>query len=400
MDSKLNLPGPFLQLLLLLSLFALTAACSEPPAPTPPPSAEAPTQAPQTPQAPVAEAAEPDEAADILLADLALPHAVVEEAFISVSTPEHNVDSPTLWLAPDGSTWLYASAKDTDLLLVYDGDSGVLKGTAGAPGEGPGQLRRPNGVYAIDNLLLVVERDNHRVQVFSLPALQSLGSFGEDSLKKPYGLWVRSHLGGYEVIVSDAYMSAANENQVPALADLGQRYRRFQISVVEGALQAQETGVMGAIDAAGAIRIAESLWGDYVQNRLLLAEEDQTAGTRIKVYDMTGAYTGEDIGTDLFKVQAEGIALYDCADGSGYWIATDQFKDRSLFHVFDRQTLQHRGSFAGATTANTDGIWLHQAPGKVFPDGVLYAVHDDQAVAAFDWRAIAAAIGVRASCSS
>jgi 3-phytase len=398
MKPTSKLSRPFLQLLLLLPLIALASACGESsePAPAPPSAASPPPPA----AAPAIVEAEPDESDDVLLADLALPHAVVEEAFISVSTPEHNVDSPTLWLAPDGSTWLYATAKDTDLLLVYDGDSGVLKGTAGAPGEGPNQLKRPNGIYAIDNLLLVVERDNHRVQVFSLPALQSLGSFGEDSLKQPYGLWVRSHLGGYEVIVSDAYMSAADEDQVPALSELGQRFRRFQISVVEGALQAEETGTLGAIDAAGAIRIAESLWGDYVQNRLLLAEEDQSTGTRIKVYDMAGNYTGEDLGADLFKAQAEGIALYDCADGSGYWVATDQFKDRSLFHVFDRQSLEHRGSFAGATTANTDGIWLHQAPGKVFPDGVLYAVHDDQAVAAFDWRAIAAAIGVRASCSS
>ena len=85
-----------------------------------------------------------------------------------------------------------------------------------------------------------------------------------------------------------------------------------------------------------------------------------------------------------------------CADGGGYWIATDQFKDRSLFHVFDRRTLAHLGAFAGAVTANTDGIWLEQRGNARFPQGVFYALHDDQAVAAFDMRDVGKALGLAA----
>ena len=109
---------------------------------------------------------------------------------------------------------------------------------------------------------------------------------------------------------------------------------------------------------------------------------------------MDGRYRGRDIGASLFKAQAEGMALFTCADGSGYWIATDQFKDRSLFHVFDRVTLAHRGAFAGKRTANTDGVWLDQSADARFPQGVFYAVDDDQAVAAFDWRDIAKALAL------
>ena len=101
-----------------------------------------------------------------------------------------------------------------------------------------------------------------------------------------------------------------------------------------------------------------------------------------------------------FKAQAEGLALWACADGSGYWIATDQFKDRSLFHVFDRQDLAYRGAFAGEKTANTDGVWLHQAATARFPAGVFYAVHDDMGVAAFDWRDVAKALDLRADCGA
>jgi len=386
------------RLLALLVPLAFLAACgdspNEQPAATPPAVPAAAEPAVIAPPA-----AEPDEVEDVLLSSLDIPHVEVEESFITNSSPESNVDSPASWQAPDGNIWLYATAKDTDLLMIFDGDSGLQKGIAGAKGKGPGEFKRPNGIYAIDNLLLVVERDNHRVQVFSLPALQPLGMFGEGDLKKPYGLWVRSHDGGYEAIISDAYMSDTDEDVVPPLTELGQRYRRYQLRINEGKLTVEALGSMGATDAAGAIRIAESLWGDVVQNRLLLAEEDQRDGTRIKVYDMAGAYSGQDLGAGLFKAQAEGIAMWDCADGSGYWIATDQFKDRSLFHLFDRQTLEHRGSFSGKTTANTDGVWLHQAPTKSFPNGVFYAVHDDQAVAAFDWKKIAEATGVRATCT-
>ena len=77
---------------------------------------------------------------------------------------------------------------------------------------------------------------------------------------------------------------------------------------------------------------------------------------------------------------------------------TDQFKDRSLFHVFDRQTLTHLGAFAGNTVANTDGVWLEQRGSARFPAGVFYAVHDDQAIGAFDWNDIARGLSLRADC--
>ena len=37
-------------------------------------------------------------------------------------------------------------------------------------------------------------------------------------------------------------------------------------------------------------------------------------------------------------------------------------------------------------------VWLHDVASERFPDGVLYAVHDDQGVVALDWRGIAEAL--------
>jgi 3-phytase len=161
-------------------------------------------------------------------------------------------------------------------------------------------------------------------------------------------------------------------------------------------LRAALAGDIGDTGEAGAIRVPESVWGDPAHDRLLVAEEDVAIGTAVREYGMGGGYRGRDIGKGLFKAQAEGIALWQCADGSGYWITTDQFKDRSLFHVWDRETLAHVGAFAGRVVGNTDGIWLHQGATARFPRSVFFAVHDDQAVAAFDWRDIAAALKLEA----
>lgn len=349
---------------------------------------------------------EPDErgATDPMLAASGITHAVVREAFVTPLTPEDNIDSPALWRGPDGSAALLATAKATGRLVRYDGDTGAANGTIGAAGKGKGEFDRPNGIFVIDDLVFVVERDNRRVQVLRAGDFHALGSFGADELQQPYGIWLRrdgDHR--YDVLVSDAYMAgtdAAGDDIVPPLAQLDRRLRRYAVEIRGDGLSARLRASLGDTSADGAIRIPESLWGDPAHDRLLIAEEDVATGTAVREYDLAGRYRGRTLGLGLFRAQAEGIALWQCADGSGYWIATDQYKDRSLFHVFDRVTLRHLGAFAGETVANTDGIWLHQAGTRRFPQGVFYAVHDDQGVGAFDWREVAAALKLRATCDA
>lgn len=349
---------------------------------------------------------EPDEqaVAEPLLSASGIAHATVRERFVTPLTPGDNVDSPAVWLAPDGTAVLLATAKKTGRLMRYDGDSGAAAGVVGTPGTGAGQFDRPNGIFVADDLLFVVERDNRRVQVLRLPGFESLGSFGQAELQQPYGIWLRAaEGGGYDVLVSDAYMAgkdARGDDIVPPLAQLDRRVRRYSVRIADANVTATLRGAIGDTGAAGAIRIPESLWGDSRHDRLLIAEEDVVTGTAVREYDLAGRYRGRTLGLGLFKAQAEGIALWQCADGSGYWIATDQFKDRSLFHIFDRVTMKHLGAFAGETVANTDGIWLHQKGTRRFPDGVFYAVHDDQGVGAFDWREIATALKLRSSCDA
>ena len=375
----------------LVPTLALAACSAEPPAP-----AATSTEA-AAPAGARADAREPDEyeADDVLLRDHDVAHVVVKEAFVTASTPEENIDSPASWLQ-DGKRMLVASAKATDQLVVYDGDTGQRLRTVGGTGTALGQLQRPNGVATIDDrYLFVVERDNHRVQMFQLPDFTPLLAFGADALQQPYGLWVQPKGEGYEVLVSDAYMAgedAQGEDIIPPLAQLDRRFRRYELTQAGGKWTARDAGAFGDTGAAGAIRVPESLFGDAANNRLLVAEEDVPTGTLLREYDLQGRYLGRDVGKGQYVAQAEGIALMRCADGSGWWVASDQFADRTVFHLFDRRSLAHVGSFAGEVTGLTDGVWLDERGDARFPQGVLYASHLDLGVAAFDWRDIAAAL--------
>ena len=329
---------------------------------------------------------------------------VVAESYVTAADEAMNIDSVATHPGPAGTSWLFATAKEGHLIRIYDAASGEHLRDLGGPGASLGEFRRPNGVLAADDLLLVIERDNRRVQVLMLPELAPLAVFGDAELIRPYGGYLQP-LGNdrYRLFVSDAYETA--DERVPPPAELDRRVHVFELSVARGSdgriesLAARHEQAFGATAGAGVLFVVESLWGDPANDRLLIAEEDPAGGRVIKTYSLDGRFTGPVIGDGIFRSQPEGIALYACADGSGYWITTDQSYRQNVFHLFDRRSLSHIGGFEGAVTANTDGIWLNQAPLPGFPAGALFAVHDDQAVAAFDWREIAAALGLpRSSC--
>ncbi|HEY1139605.1 MAG TPA: phytase, partial [Lysobacter sp.] len=233
---------------------------------------------------------EPDETMEVdpLLAQSGIAHKVVAEAFLTASTPDDNVDSPASWRAPDGKRWLIATGKASDRLIVYDGATGATLRTVSGPGKALGQMQRPNGISVIGDFVFVVERDNHRVQMFQLPDFKPLLAFGAEDLKQPYGLWVRAQRDSYEVIVSDNYMSPQYEDAPPPLAELDKRFKRYQLRRVPNGWQARLMETFGDTGEAGAIRIAESVFGDIEHDRLLLAEEDIATGTRLREYGLDG----------------------------------------------------------------------------------------------------------------
>ncbi len=322
--------------------------------------------------------------------------AEVRETFITPFDSADNVDGPAVWHGPNGQHWLLSSAKTTDVVLVNDAATGAAIRRVGGSGTAAGTLARPNGVAVVGDVLLVVERDNHRVQGFRLPDLTSLGTFGGAVLRLPYGIgWYAERPGTYMVYVTDNYEAA--DESVPPDRELGQRVKQFRVAIGSGGMRAEHVRSFGDTVGAGVLRVVESIMPDAVHNHLLIAEETET-DSYIKVYDLEGRFTGRVFGRGHFPQQAEGLALYACGDTAGYWIATDQGDSTNTYHVFDRMSFAHVAAFSGERTRRTDGVALTQTGFGPFPAGAFYASHLDGSIGALSWANIAKALQLRSDC--
>jgi 3-phytase len=335
-------------------------------------------------------------------ADASPPVAEVPPAFVSAATPEDELDSVAFWQGRAGELWLIASAKRSHRLRVYDARHGGDLGTVGGPGRGLGEFGRPNGLAVAGDLLLVAERDNRRVQVLALPGFEPLGSFGEEVLGAPYGLWTTPRGdGGFRVFVTDSYMDPGI--LVPPPSRLDRRVREWRLERSGEGIASELVNTFGPQRAPGALRVVESIWGDPEHDRLLIAEEDMSRHGRelgLKLFSLDGRFLDRIVGVQDFTGQPEGISLWRCGDGSGYWVVSDQNHSAQRYLVYERRSLDLVGAFGSPRIRNTDGIWLHQEPLPGFPAGALFVVHDDKAVAGFDWRAIAAALGLPERCGA
>ncbi len=333
----------------------------------------------------------------------------VSEVFQTPRNTWDNVDTPAVWHGAEGQHWLLTTAKEGDVIRVHDAATGAPIRRVGGSGTGLGQFDRPNAVTVIDDLMIVVERDNRRVQVFSLPEFEPLGAFGEplgwqrevgegeDRFRLPYGVTVyRSGRENgspvYTLYVTDAY--AQPDESIPPSSELGERVKQYRITVREGELRHQHVRNFGATSGSGVLKSVESLWVDPAHGRLLIAEEME-GEAQIKVYTLDGTFTGETIPSRYFQTEAEGIMLYDCVGGEGgYWLTTDQSEQSNTFHVFDRESLAYAGSFQGDVVSNTDGIFVTEKSFGPFEQGALYAVHNDGNTVAIDWTDIAGGLGL------
>lgn len=321
---------------------------------------------------------------------------VLKEAFHTQRDEADNVDSPALWHGPEGQNWLLATAKEGNAVIVFDASTGKKITSFGETGDAKGQLSRPNGIAVIDSIAIIVERDNHRLQLFSLPSLTPLGYFGQNELLLPYGITVDKTSLGYELYVTDNY-ETADEN-IPSADSLYHRVHHFVLNLQGNKIQTHHINTFGDTSGNGVLYKVETILLDRPMNRLLIADEYEMQ-RNIKIYTPKGKFTGEIIPHNYFKYEPEGIALWSCdADTSGYYITTDQDVLNNFFPVFDRKTLEYRGSFSGEITRNTDGVALTRKNLGDFANGAFYPVHDDGSITAIGWKEIAEALGLKVDC--
>ena len=255
----------------------------------------------------------------------------IDETYQTQRNEADNIDSPAIWHGPNGEHWIIATAKEGNVLVVYDAATGSLIQRLGETGNKPGQFSRPNGIFVIDDLALIVERDNRRVQVLNLPNFHCLGFIGDNVLAKPYGLFAYPLKNGhYNLYVTDNYETP--DEEVPPDSLLGKRIHQFDFFIDHDSISWKCIREFGATQGIGVLKVVESIWGDVENNHLLIAEEDTTQSS-VKVYNLEGNFSGIVFGQGVFKHQVEGIALFETGSQTGYWIVTDQSHDENQFHL-------------------------------------------------------------------
>ena len=301
-----------------------------------------------------------------------------------------DVDSPVFWDGKGQNPQVLVTAKRGNDVLFVDAQSGQLAYRRGAAGREDGQLQRPNGIAVTGDIAWIVERDNRRVQLFSLPAMESIGSFGQDVLRKPYGISViyfAGETGVYRVYVTDDYGPAEM-----AVGSSG-KVKVFDVKLA-GNIEVQATAAFGYEDTVPLLGKVESIMADPLHGRLLIADEEAKL---VRVYSLSGEHLDVSLGGGLIQGDAEGIALYEGGNKEGYWVLTDQGHRRNRFLLFRRTDLSYVGQFEISGVSNTDGIAVTADAVGSHKEGVLFVVNDDAGLSAISWADLANRLSLRVS---
>ena len=311
----------------------------------------------------------------------------VPEYFVTESRVSLDVDSIAIWHGKGGQHWLIATAKRGHVLPVYDAATGEFIKDIGVPGTRRGELQRPNGIAVIDDLIFVVERDNKRLQIFSLPEGRSLGFTDGGIMQRPYGIAVmQGDAQDYIVYITDDFNAAGKSGP--------KRVHIYRVKMQRDKAEISFVRTFGDQQGPGVLTKVESIVIDQENGRLIIADEHRTQ-KNLKIYTLSGDFVGEILGEGLFEYEPEGIALYQTGLKSGYIIATDQDRVGNKFYLFDRQTFAHVGTFKGNLVRNTDGVAVTNRAFGPFKSGAFYAVHDNGSICAFDWHTLAEICGLQ-----
>lgn len=330
---------------------------------------------------------------------------IIDERFHTELEQTKGVNTLAAWHGEHDQHWLLATVQGEHRIQVLDANSGAMARWVGEPGQAAGHFQRPGGISVVDDLLWVVDRDNRRVTVMRLPDFDVIGTFGDATLAGPTSLWVQA-LGDsrYQVYVNDpGQLDNANRQGEEGRVS---RIYPWQVIVTVGGLEADAGTAFGEAEGLGILTAAGAIQGDPSHDRLLLAARTDSANFAVKVYDLGGSFTGQLVGVGLFKGQVNGIALYDCPDGSGYWVMSDFVDSSTRSHVFERASLAHVGSFSSGNTAHAQYLLLakHSFPG--FPAGALYIGNEGGNkggnkggnVSAFSWSEVIDALDLQPQC--
>lgn len=334
----------------------------------------------------------------------------IAEIWASAGVEYNNTDSLAACRCGDGKVRVFATAKEGHRLDIFDAATGRFDRSTGSKGSRAGQFNYPNGIVTLElgaddvdagsvrTFILVIERDNARVQAIDPDTGRSMGVFGETQLNRPYGGAICQHGAETWLYVTDT--EVAPERTV----------HQYRLRLQDGRLVAEYVRHFGDREAPGRIIEAESIVVDAQAKHVLLCDEggeppelpngedgawptaERLKRVMVRVYTLEGKFTGTCFGAGLVRGDPEGIVLLD-RPGKGIVLLTDQEDHLSTWHVFDRGTYEYRGSFTGEPrVANTDGICVYTKPFGRFRGGALFAVDDDEDIRAYDLADVIAVV--------
>lgn len=358
----------------LALLLTLTAACGAEPSPTPAAQSEA------------ASAVVPDHVTE----------AVTDDA-----------DDPALWIHPtDPARSLIVGTNKVQAphgaLVVFGLDGRTRQTVAGI--DRPNNVDIEQGVPLEGRLVdvaVTTERLQHRLRVFvidgertdgrvltdigSLPVLA--GEVGDFSEPMGIALYKRPSDGALFAIVAPklgpkvGYLWQYRVTGDGKGGVTGTLVRRFGHFSATGAAPG-EPGEIEAIvvdDALGFVYYADERHGIHKWR----ADPDHAEATReLAVF-----------GTEGYRLDREGLALWTRPDGSGYLVSTDQIPGGSVFKLYRREgdpgaAHTHTVVAEVRTTADeTDGLEVTSAPLPGFPKGLMVAMNSgSRNFAMFNWE--------------
>lgn len=284
-----------------------------------------------------------------------------------------NVDSIAFWEAPDpGDTRMFVTGKNNDVVEVW---KYPFAGNELAPIQFPANV---NGVAVNQETDLLYVSDRI-VSIFSLPGLQSQGTFGQGIVGVgENNLDILKHANGQTwIYVSDDH-----------------NVHRFNAATLQ---------LLGSF--APPVSSIETVLADDFYQMILVPEEQGPLGNPgVFAYHPDGTPfirngTNRFGNNGEFDSDEEGILLYTFPangtgdDGRGFIVVSDQRSDVTDFEFFDRQTWAHLGTLRLQGVSNTDGIASTQRALPAYPLGVFAAVNNDTTTALIGWDAVFAAIG-------
>jgi 3-phytase len=246
-----------------------------------------------------------------------LNYITVDPVWKSKCNPEDDINSIAII-----NDKIYVTAKRTHTINIYNEIDGNKHGTLG----NKETFNRPNGIFALNNYLFIVERDNKRLQIIDVNNNKVIALL--TIFKEPYGIYVDEDETNYNIYITD------NKTKYLYKIIYDKSFNNYQINILYKFNQTVEL---------------ESVIVDKEYNRIIVSDE---ANKLLYILNLNGTFV-EYFGEDLFESEPEGMAQY-----KEYYIFTDQSMENNLFHFINRSNLTYSFSLHVNDVSNTDGIYI------------------------------------------